>query len=193
MEIDQLKECLKALLSPSRYQHSIGVCEVAIDLAVIHGCDVQRAAVAGVLHDCAKYMTDPELLAESERLQLPITEIERLCPFLLHAKVGAVYAKDKYAIDDVEILDAIMYHTTGRPNMTLLEKIIFTADYIEPYRKPLPRIEEIRKASYMDIDMGTYLVLNNTLDYLHGKESVIDTTTETTYQYYKNAIESRTL
>lgn len=189
MELEQIRECLKKQLKDSRYQHSKGVEEVAVDLAAIYGYDMEKAGYAGLLHDCAKYLTDQELLTECVKHDLPVSEVERNCPFLLHAKVGAVYARTKYGIMDDEILDSIVYHTTGRPGMTLLEKIIFTADYIEPYRRLLPKIDEIRQAAYQELDQAVYLILDNTLHYLYDNGGEIDTTTEDTYHYYKNKLQ----
>lgn len=185
MDIQQLRDRMKEVLSPSRYLHSVGVEEVARDMAVIFGYEEEKAGIAGILHDCAKYLTDAELLEQCATYQLEVREVEKECPFLLHGKVGAAFAKEKYGILDEEILNSIVYHTTGRPEMTLLEKIIFTADYIEPYRKPLPRIEEIRQTAYTDIDRGVLLILENMLSYLRKSAAVIDEMTEETFSYYQ--------
>ncbi len=184
MEIEQIQEKLKSVLSKSRYEHSIGVQEVSDDLAVIYGYDEKKAALAGILHDCAKYLSDEELLKECRDNKITVTAVERRCPFLLHAKVGALYAQKKYEIDDQDILTAIRFHTTGRPGMTLLEKILFISDYIEPYRKPLPRIEEIRKAAYFDLDRGVSMTLENMIVYLKETGRIMDTTTQAAYNYY---------
>lgn len=184
MDLEQLRECMRKVLVDSRFRHSIGVEEVACDLATIFGYDSSKACVAGILHDCAKNLSDEELLNECCNYHLPVTEIERSCAFLLHAKVGAAFARDKYSVKDEDILSAITYHTTGRPGMTLLEKIIFTADYIEPYRKPLPRIKEIRWAAYNDLNLAVLMILENTLDYLRTAASRIDMQTVETYEYY---------
>lgn len=188
MKLDQIREILKSNLKPSRYQHSIGVEEVSHDLAIIYGCEEEKAILAGILHDCAKFLSDDELLQECEAHSILITEIERQCPFLLHAKVGALYAAERYEITDKEILSAITYHTTGKPDMTLLEKIIFTADYIEPFRKPLPRIAQIREAAYTDLDYAVSLILENMIKYLRESGSIIDQTTIETYNFYKTLL-----
>lgn len=185
MDIQQLRDSMKDVLNPSRYLHSVGVEEVARDLAVIYGYEEERAGIAGILHDCAKCLSDAQLLEQCEIHQLEVREVERKCPFLLHGKVGAVFAKEKYGIHDEEILNSILYHTTGRPGMTLLEKIIFTADYIEPYRRPLPRIEMIRQTAYTYIDRGVLLILENMLNYLQNAEVIIDGMTEDTLNYYQ--------
>jgi putative HD superfamily hydrolase of NAD metabolism len=188
MELNRIRENLRKTLKESRYLHSIGVEEVAHDLALIYGCDTQKAILAGLLHDCAKYLTDDEQLAACKEYELPVTEIERQCAFLLHAKVGAAFAHEKYGVVDTEILNAITYHTTGRPAMTVLEKIIFTADYIEPYRKPVPRMEEIRRAAYEDLNTAVLMILENTLKYLRECGKPIDQVTEETYAYYEKLL-----
>lgn len=190
MDLEIIRENLQNILDPARYRHSIGVEEVACDMAVIFGYDMEKARIAGLLHDCAKYLTDDQLIAKSKEYHLPISEVEQSCGFLLHGKVGAVFAKEIYGVEDVDILNSIIYHTTGRPAMSLLEKIIFTADYIEPYRRPLPRIKEIRLAAYSDIDLAITMVLENMLTYLKDSGSVIDTLSEDTYNYYKAVIQT---
>lgn len=186
MEAEQLRESMRLVLNKSRYQHVLGVEEVAVDLAVIHGSHTNKARTAGILHDCAKFLTEDELLRESKKYNLPISEAESRSVYLLHAKVGAVYAKEKYGVVDEDVLNAITFHTTGRPGMTLLEKIVFTADYIEPNREPLPRIEEIRIAAYDNLDLAIFMVLENTLNYLQSIDATIDNRTNETYIYYRN-------
>jgi len=105
-------------------------------------------------------------------------------PDMLHAKLGAYYARYKYDVVDQVILDAITYHTTGRPNMTLMDKIIFVADYIEPNRKMLPEMEEIRKEAFTDLDACVIHILKNTLDYLNRTTTEMDYMTQKTYDFY---------
>ncbi|HWT74225.1 MAG TPA: bis(5'-nucleosyl)-tetraphosphatase (symmetrical) YqeK [Mobilitalea sp.] len=188
MDLELIRKNLKGVLSQSRFLHSIGVEEVACDMAVIFSYDMEKAGFAGLLHDCAKYLSDQQLLVKCEEYHLPVSETERKCPFLLHGKVGAAFAQKIYGVEDEEILTSIVYHTTGRPAMSVLEKIIFIADYIEPYRKPIPRIDEIRSAAYLDLDLAVVMTAENTLKYLKNSGSVIDTLTIETYEYYKTVI-----
>jgi nicotinate-nucleotide adenylyltransferase len=192
MELQQLRDNVKPLMKDSRYQHTLGTEAVAYDLALIHGYDTIKASIAGILHDCAKDLSDEELLHECVRLKLPVTEIEKQRALLLHAKVGAAYAGEKFGIRDEEILNAIAYHTTGKPGMTLLEKIIFTADYIEPNRKPLPNIDVIRQTAYNNLDQAITMISKSTLDYLESTGAAIDTLTRDTYEYYKQLTQSNT-
>ena len=190
MSIDELRLTMKDVLSKYRYLHVISTEEVSVDLAVIHGCDIEKARIAGILHDCAKYLSNTELIEECKKYKLPITKAEAESSQLLHAKVGAAHAEHLYNIKDKEILTAITYHTTGRPNISLLEKIIFTADYIEPKRKIMPKIDEIRRAAFDNLDYAIYIILENTIDYLKATNSVMDDKTEMTYEYYKGIIKA---
>lgn len=188
MKLELLRDKMKETLKQPRYLHSIGVEEVACDLAIIHGYNSEKASIAGILHDCAKELPDEELLKCCRNYHLEITEVEAKCPFLLHGKVGAAFARERFGVEDTEIIDAILYHTTGRPNMKLLEKIIFTADYIEPYRRLLPGINEIREMAYSKLDVAVLMILENTLRYLEQTRAVIDTMTVDTYMYYKELL-----
>lgn len=184
MNRDEMIKRLKGKLNDKRFVHSVGVEYTAATLAFVHGADVEKARIAGLLHDCAKCLPAEEKLRKAKKHGLPINRSEKLNPDLLHGKLGAYYAKRKYDVKDEEILSAITYHTTGHPDMTLLEKIIFVADYIEPNRKMVKDMEEIRKEAYEDIDKCIIHILKNTLDYLNSKQYVVDEITEQTYYFY---------
>ena len=146
------KKTLRKYLDRDRFEHSEGVMYTAAALAMRYGEDLEKAQIAGILHDCAKCMPDSKKLKICEKNHIEITEAEKMSPFLLHAKVGAYIAKAKYDIEDTEILDAIACHTTGKPAMTLLEKIIYISDYIEPMRNKASNLEEVRKMAFVDLD-----------------------------------------
>ncbi len=176
-----------ALILPrKRYLHSVAVAHLAAAYAVAMGYSPERALIAGILHDCAKAFSDEQLVADCDKFQLPVTEVERRNGFLLHGKLGAFYAKNKYFITDTEILSAISFHTTGHPNMTDLEKMVFLADYLEPFRtQPTkPELDEIRKLAFQDIDKAIYLALKNTLRYLKESGQETDMTTAETLEQY---------
>lgn len=185
MDLQQLRDSVKPLMDERRYRHTLSTEEVSYDLALIHGCDTMKASIAGILHDCAKNFSDENLMEECEKYRLPVSEVEKQRGILLHAKVGAAFAKDIFKIDDEDILKAIDSHTTGRPGMSLLEKIIFTADYIEPLRQPIPRIDEIRHMAYQNLDVAITMIAQNTLDYLNSTGEPIDTLTIETYEFYR--------
>jgi len=145
---------------------------------------IKRAEIAGLLHDCAKCMDNDKKLQICEKNKLPCNNFEKSHPYLLHGKVGAYIAKTKFNINDEEILQAITWHTTGRPNMSLLEKIIFIADYIEPARNPIPELDLIRQLAFIDIDKAMEKILANTLKFLESKGNAIDKMTQITYDSY---------
>lgn len=179
-----LRKQMEKVQDEKRYEHTLGVAFTAASLAMRYGTDVKQAQVAGLLHDCAKCMTNEERLSICKKNKLEVTPVEKANPFLLHAKVGAFLAKEKYGIQDEEILSAVRFHTTGRPNMTLLEKIVFTADYIEPSRKTAPNLDEVRTLAFQNLDMALCKILSDTLDYLDTVDQEIDPMTKETYDYY---------
>ncbi len=179
-----LRKQMEKVQDEKRYEHTLGVAFTAASLAMRYGADVKQAQVAGLLHDCAKCMTNEERLSICKKNKLEVTPVEKANPFLLHAKVGAFLAKEKYGIQDEEILSAVRFHTTGRPNMTLLEKIVFTADYIEPSRKTAPNLDEVRTLAFQNLDMALCKILSDTLDYLDTVDQEIDPMTKKTYDYY---------
>ena len=185
---EKCRKLLKESISSKRYIHSIGVSNTAACLAMRYGYDCRNSYLAGLLHDCAKGMSGAELLDAAAKAGLEVSEIEEENPELLHSKVGSIIAKEKYKIDDEEILSAIYYHTTGRPGMTLNEKIIFVADYIEPNRTNLSELDKIRAVAFSDIDKAIAMMCRNTLDHLKCNGNAIDRTTVDTYKYYSQNI-----
>lgn len=175
---------LRGKISDKRLEHSYGVEYTAACLAMVYDADVEKARIAGLLHDCAKGLPAKEKLEKARKHGLPVSKYEEKNPDMLHAKLGAYYARYKYDVTDEEILNAICYHTTGRPNMSLLEKIIFVADYIEPNRRMLPEMEPIRREAFSDLDQCVIHILKNTLDYLHNTTLEMDYMTQKTYDYY---------
>ena len=130
----EIKRFLKKKLNPARYEHTLGVAYTCQALAMRYEYDLRKAEIAGLLHDCAKRFDGEVMLLKCQKRGLSISEGELLEPSLLHAKLGAWYAREKFGIQDPEILSAIGCHTTGKEGMTLLDKILYVADYIEPGR-----------------------------------------------------------
>lgn len=184
MERLQMREKLKEKLPPKRSEHSLGVEYTAGTMAFMYGVDCEKALTAGLLHDCAKYVPNDKKIAKCEKRKIFISECEYQNPELLHAKLSAVYAREKYDVTDKEILSAIACHTTGKPAMTSLEKIIYIADYIEPNRNMLPEMDIIRKEAYQDLDLCLLHILHNSMHYLGKKGSTVDPITKETYEYY---------
>jgi len=185
----RLTEMVKGILKPSRFEHSLGVSYTAASLAMRYGADVYKARVAGILHDCAKYLSDDEQIAFAKEKGIELTETEIANPALIHAKTGAYFAKVKYEIEDPEIINAIRYHTTGKEDMTLLEKIIFCADYMEPNRKSIPGLDSIRNIIFKDLDKAALMICDNTLNYLDSLGIVPDEQTKKTRDYLKEHLD----
>ncbi len=183
-EIKSIKKKIKKVLDKDRYQHTLGVAYTASSLAMRYGIDIDRAFLAGMLHDCAKNIPNDEKFALCKKYKVKLTEVEKEAPYLIHSKLGACLAKEIYKVDDREILDAVRNHTTGRPGMSLLEKIIFTSDYIEPGRTTAPNLAKIRQMAFVDIDEAVIEILYDTLEYLKTKDQIIDPMTQKTYDYY---------
>ncbi|MST80809.1 HD domain-containing protein [Lachnospiraceae bacterium Oil+RF-744-WCA-WT-13] len=188
---DTLEAKLQKALTENRYRHTLGVTYTACALAMVYGEDLDAARTAGLLHDCAKCIPNSEKISICKKKQLDVTEFELDHPVLLHAKLGVFVAQNEYGITDTGILDAIRWHTTGKPDMTLLEKIVFISDYIEPNRTKQPHLAEIRKTAFADIDLCLYMILKDTVEYLSENPKSMDTMTTSAYEYYKNVIESR--
>jgi len=184
--IAKIKQHLKRKQTADRYEHTIGVAYTAVCMAMRFDCDLKKAELAGLLHDCAKCFSDEVQLSKCGKYNISITEAERAAPYLLHAKLGAFIAMDKYDVNDKDIINAILYHTTGRPAMSTLEKIIYIADYIEPGRTKAPNLTEIRRMAFVDLDITMLMILSDTLDYLGKKQkNNVDEMTGKAYDYYK--------
>ena len=182
--IKDLKKDLKKEMDDSRFEHTLGVMYTCGALAMRYGCDLDKAMLAWLMHDCAKCMPNAKKLKMAEKHHLEITELERKNPFMLHAKLGAFLARKKYDIEDEEILNAIRWHTTGRPEMTLLDKIVYIADYIEPKRDKAPHLPMIRQKAFVDLDEALVMILRDTLGYLGDSPEHVDSMTKKTYDYY---------
>ena len=189
--IIKMQKKLKKYVDEMRFYHTLGVMYTAASLAMCHGADVEKAQVAGLLHDCAKCIPNDKKLKLCRNNNIPVSETEQKSPYLLHARLGAYIAKEKYHIQDPEILSAIEYHTTGKPAMTLLEKIIFIADYIEPMRSKAEDLPLVRRLAFEDLDMAVYVTMRDTILYLQKEKTCLDNQTVVAYNYYKDIVEKK--
>lgn len=163
---------LKETIGKKRYNHSIGVAKTAIKLAKQYGCCKEKAALAGLLHDCGKFQDLDQILRKAKEFDMVQDSVMKENIALLHGPLGSIIAKEEYYIQDKEILEAINIHTTGKPKMNSLEKIIYLADYIEPGRV-FQGVEYIRKISYIDMDKALLLALGNTIKFVLDKELLL--------------------
>ncbi len=164
---------VKLVLSKERFDHSLGVMQTARSLALRHGADPEKASLAGLVHDYARDLGDEVLLDKAQEFGLIITPMERAFPKLLHGPVAAQLIERELGIDDKGILSAVARHTTGGPDMALLDKIIYVADYIEPGRS-FPGVIRLRQAAWESIDQGLLLSFESTIRYLMERKLPID-------------------
>ncbi|MCR4923564.1 MAG: bis(5'-nucleosyl)-tetraphosphatase (symmetrical) YqeK [Lachnospiraceae bacterium] len=187
-ELEKLKEIdeeLRKNLKESRYRHTVSVAHTAACLAMVYNAPLYDTMLAGLLHDCAKHLSDEELLKHCRKKNISINSVEEKNPALLHARYGAYLAENKYKVKDKDVLSAIEFHTTGRPGMTLLEKIIYIADFMEPYRNQAPNLSEIRKLAFKDLNEALKLTLKSVIEYLDSNKMPVDEITQKTYDYYR--------
>ena len=182
--LKKIRKSLKKELDKDRFEHTIGVMYTAGALAMAHGGDIEQAMLAGLLHDCAKCIPNDIKMAMCRENKIPLTKFEKENPYLIHAKLGAFLAKRDYHVEDEEVCHAIAVHTTGAPNMNLLDKIVFVADYIEPDRHKAAHLTDIRRIAFEDLDEAVLYILEDTLTYLKKGEGSIDPTTQETYEFY---------
>ncbi len=165
-------EDLRQRLQPKRFNHVCGVVETSEYLCKLHGGEIKKARLAAVLHDYAKGFSKEEQVAFLKERGIVPDWIEENTSELLHGKVAAVIAQEKYGIDDTDILNAIFYHTTGRADMSKIEVIVALADYIEPSRN-YPGVEALRKYAAEDLYYALYKALGHTIEYLLKDEKLI--------------------
>lgn len=190
MELQQIEEKLKTVLKPSRYRHTLGVAYTASCMAMVFGEDITKAYRAGLLHDCAKGFSIERQRELCKQYQISLEGTLTESPQLMHQEIAPFLGRDEYEEEDAQVLSAIACHTTGKIAMTPLEQIVFIADYMEPNRKMIPGLSEVRKLAFEDLDTCTETILNNTINYLKECGQKIDERTIRTYEYYKNKKEN---
>jgi len=145
-------------------EHIEGVVAEARRLAVLHGADEERAALAAWGHDIARALSPSQLLAEARRLGLAVDPVEEETPILLHGRIGAAILSRDYCIDDGDVLEAVCYHTTGRAGMSTLEKVMFVADKIEAGKlRAEPALAKVKQLADRDLDAAILEYLNQHL------------------------------
>ena len=172
--IENATKRLRQHLSPKRMAHSLGVSMTSYELALQYGADPAKARIAGLLHDCARELSSKTLLQLAADFGILVTDVDKANPSLLHAPVGAYVVSREYSLRDEDILQAIYWHTTGKAGMTLLEKIIFIADYIEPGRH-FPGVDTLRKLANHDLDQAVLTGYDLTLRHIIDQGGLIHT------------------
>lgn len=178
MELNKLNNIdiekkLKEMMPERRLKHSLNVAKCAVELSEIYNCDKEKAYLAGMTHDCAKYFNDEQVEYSVNKFKIDLDDMEKNNLALSHSVIGSYVIKEAFNIKDEEIINAVKYHTTGRENMTLLEKIIYIADLIEEGRD-FPRVDELRKLAYgKRLDESLILSFNNTIKYVIDNNQLI--------------------
>lgn len=182
-DIRKIRKSMEKSLDQKRFEHTIGVAYTASSLAMCYHMNLLKAQTAGMLHDCAKCLSDEKKIDICKKHHMEIRDIEYQNPHLLHAKAGRCLAESKFHIKDEDILNAIQNHTTGRPHMSELEKVIYIADYIEPCRELAADLDIVRQLAFKDLDRALLKILSDTLTYLTDTGKEIDSMTRQTYEY----------
>lgn len=170
---DKIIEKLSTMLKPNRLQHSINVANCAVKLSEIYSYDKDKAYLAGLVHDCAKYFTKDQVDFYVKKYNIKLDPLETNNIALSHSVIGAFVIQDVFNIQDMDIINAVRYHTTGRENMSTLEKIIFMADMIEEGRN-FPGVDELRKLSFNgQLDKALITSLNNTIKFVIENNQLI--------------------
>ncbi len=175
LNLDQLRACSYSMIRAKRVPHVMGVEEEAVKLAKFWGADPELARHAGILHDCTKYLELEPQLELCRKYGVELDDLERQAVKLLHSKTGACIAKYVFG-EPEEVYQAIFWHTTGRANMSLLEKIVYMADYIEPNRD-FEGVERLRKLAYTDLDQAMLLGVEDTIRDMEQRGVPIHTNT----------------
>ncbi|MEA4941404.1 MAG: bis(5'-nucleosyl)-tetraphosphatase (symmetrical) YqeK [Oscillibacter sp.] len=183
LPLEKLRPVALSFLKHKRIPHVLGTEQEAIRLSVRYGADVGKARVAALLHDCTKKLEMDEQTALCRTYGIRLDELEQRALKLLHAKTGAAIARDVFGVDD-EIYTAIFWHTTGHANMTLLEKIMYLADYIEPTRD-FPGVDGLRAACYEDLDKGLRMGLEMTIQEMRDRGNPVHRATLEADEYLK--------
>ena len=169
MERGQLIEAVRGQMPERRWEHTLGVMQTAVVLAKRYGADPDKAELASILHDVAKYWPIEQLERIVNEAPMPDAfRPELLSGYdkqLLHAPVGAYVAEKEFGVSDQEVLDAIRYHTSGRAEMTLLDKVVCLADYMEPGRD-YPDVHEIRQLAEINLDQALVVGFDSTIKFL---------------------------
>lgn len=171
-EYNSIKEYLSSTLSTKRFEHSVGTAKTAEKLAIIYNEDRRKAYLAGLVHDCTRETDIKGQINMLEALGIAVDDITLNTKELLHAVTAEYLIINEFNIDDKEIIAAVRFHTTGKENMTQLEKIIFLADVIEPSRD-FPGIEHVRQLAESSLDDAMLAAFESSIKFLLGKRQMI--------------------
>ncbi len=172
-DLEAVRRWLAEKVSSRRLLHSEGVLAAATDLADSHGVEAAPLQLAAMVHDCARELAGDELLRRAGEWELPLRQVDRISPVLLHGRVGMEMARRELGIDDPRVVSAVYYHTAGHPDMDIADKLFFLADHIEPGRG-YERVDELRRLAAADVDAALLLAIDINLDYLSASGKTVD-------------------
>ncbi len=184
--VAKILEVLKQDLNEERFVHTLGVAFTASSLAMRYGENIFKANYAGLLHDCAKSIPNDLKAGICDELSIEVRDVERRNPHLLHAKLGAYRAKVVFGINDEDVLNSIISHTTAARRMSTLQKIIYLADFIEPGRTDdIKQMKDVRDMAFKDLDAAVFMTLEASVEYLKRKKAEVDPLSEEVYEALK--------
>ena len=185
-KIIKIQHKIEKKMDAYRYEHTLGVMYTAAALAMRHEVDLNDALLAGLLHDCAKCYPDEKKFELCEKYNISLTDVERQNTALIHAKLGAVLAREKYGVESEQVCRAIAkdIRAVGQFFFYDFKYFVFIADYIEPHRDRAGHLAEIRYMAFDDLDQACRMILTDTLDFLSDSPKIVDPMTKETYDYY---------
>ncbi|MCL1816677.1 MAG: bis(5'-nucleosyl)-tetraphosphatase (symmetrical) YqeK [Clostridiales bacterium] len=175
---------LKDFLTVTRYEHSLRVSKEAAKLSIHYGLDVERAQLAGLLHDVARDFSADSLIAYANRFGIPIGSLEQINPLILHAPVGAAFLKNEWGLDDKAVLRGVAQHTVAAPGMDDFCQIVYLADIIEPGRREWPGLLALRNLSYRNLGRAMLLALEESFNYLRNNKIIIHPQAIEAYDFF---------
>ncbi len=193
IEREQVLTWLSEHVPQSRLDHILRVEQMAVELASHHKVDVEKAAIAGLMHDLAKYFKPTLLLEMARTEELEIDPVSLAHPHLLHADVSAIVARDTFGVKDEEVLQAIANHTLGRPGMSKLCCIVFLADSIEPGRGDTSQLQALRQLSYQNLHQAVWLTCDYSLKFLLETHCLIHPRTIATRNWFLQSVKNKQL
>lgn len=184
MTLEAIEQKLAAMLTPTRYTHSLGVMETAVAMAQRFGADVEKARLAGLLHDCAKDIDYDKMIPLCRELGVELDPVKQEQKGLIHADLGAKMLETEFGITDPDIIGAVKYHTLGRENMTDLEKILYLADMTEPNRRAYDGLSELRELCKTNLNCAMLFGLERSIDHIRHKRKKLHSQTLAAQQYF---------
>lgn len=184
MNIQEAHDLAKSSMSERRFQHTLDVVEMAMNLAIRHGIDIENSQIAAYLHDLKKEIPLNRQLEMAKEWNLLKYPEDKEAPYILHGPLAAYWLEYEYGYTNREVLSAIAHHTLGFPGMGSLEMLIYSADLTEPNRV-FPKVDKLRQSLYDDLEKGTLLCVEHTLEFLKRNRRIVHPLTELTYEDLK--------